>query len=742
MEPISNLPEWTKSEESTWKKGTFGFGITFQTQNIAEINKQIADKKFTFSVKIPESNTLTTDLLLGEPDIVLNYAGGPFLPNIYNQSTFDDQVQFFMNINIFGSSKSSNICLTMKDTITNLFYITASSTNSSDNSSILPSMLPVDNDFTIENIEISKFNTQLKFQSQPVFVVGNGSDFNSSLPDTSLLFDIGDDDIPVYLISKTRSDNNRVRCKPNDSSGELDNTQEQFNQSINNISSTILHMDSLVQGGTIRVIRSVVIYYLESNTPKLKFLRVDSGTLSVPASFDEADIPGAIPGVSDIFLLRNDNNTDYRIYLKNDSTNTCQIFSKNTQGTWTATMEVNDGLLLKMNDQVILDQDKITNQLTVFKTFGVPMVGVTPYLVKINEFVADFNTINKIVLLQGSGAVPKIAILASKVTDQASNVPCLLLFNIDFPDLPVPASVGVWNMNTGFIDRTQSDFCIIQSTIEKNNEGELVLKLNTVNRSKIHSYNSNNFSFELEYDKNKHNIGYHHIWNGNIAKSAAHRYGLSPFKYPTINELKSLPYNLKFPDDFNYYSFLGNTYDVGNTSDIRESDGNIGSKLPENLKFYKNFINNSHIINYIAYSAITGDNVIHPIVINSDESISMNPLYSFGNKKYGETDSQYNTVMLMSIGNSKKLDNPFIWFESNAMGLIGIRQEGNIFTNGSRTDQLDHYNNQSLWMGIFPDVIKVEDTQEKSFNDLAPSIWNFDKLNSVEMGDYLEDNEL
>jgi len=539
MKQISSLPGWTKSEESTWKKGTFGFGITFQTQNIAEINKQIADKKFTFSVKIPESNTLTTDLLLGEPDIVLNYAGGPFLSNIYNQWTFDEPPQFFMNINIFGSVKSNNICLTMKDTVTNLFYITTSSTNSSDTSSIFPSMLPVDNTFIIENIEISKFNTQLKFQNQPVFVIGNGSNFSSVLPTDSILFDIGSDDFPVFLVSKDIQNSNRIFIE---TESELSPEQDQFNAEINDISNPILHMDSIASTDFNRTVRSVVIYYKEAGMPKLKFLRTDSGSGSVPPSFQMDNISGAIDDVTDVFLLKNQSDADYRIYLKNNST--CQIFIKNSQSQWVVQSTVpNNNKLLKMNNRVILDQ---------------PAAAVTPYLEKINEFIQTFDTIDKIVSIgdgTGSAAIPKIAILASKVTNQASNVPCLLLFNIDFPDLPVPASVGIWNMNTGFIDRTKSDFCIIQSTIEKNNEEEFILKLNTLNRSKIHSYNSNNFSFELEYDKNKHNIGYHHIWNGNIAKSAAHRYGLSPFKYPTINELKSLPYNLKFPDDFNYYSF-------------------------------------------------------------------------------------------------------------------------------------------------------------------------------------------
>jgi len=740
MKAITSFSEWNPSEESTWIKGPWGFGITFGTTDFSEISKQQQKGKFHFLAKIPESNILTSNFYLGEPDIVLNSSQGPFLPNIF-------RAELVPKFNIFGSIASRNIILTMKfDSSSNsdgLFYITGSASGQSTTSEV-PFMLPVDNTNIVDNILVSDHNTQLKFQGQNNIVIGSGSGFKQTIESNDLLFDIGSPGlIPTYLISKTKdASNNRIFSRPNTG---LPPVYEQFNTAINDID-VIVQLDSIILETQSLSSRCLVICHGFPDGNRISLLTVKH-QFDNPngSSFNREDIPSSITIISNptnIFLITNNTQTNYSILIKNSTQ--AQYLTK-VSGQWTSEVtNQHNTEFLKMDQSIILKKDS-NNNLSIYKSNNVDSIlinTITTHLNEINNFISNYPNptyaIRKIICVDQNNITslntkPKVVILVESVSKAITN---LLLFNVDFPDLPISPSVGKWNMETGFIDRYPSSFdgyllLIVKSDTEEDVDGNITLKVKTINKSEINSFTSPN-DFELKYNKNIHNITFNHLFSG-AGRVAAHRFGLSPFKFPTIQELKD-DYNLKFPDDFNYYSFLGNTYDVGITSEIKDLNGDVGSKLPKNLKFYKNFINNSNIVDVIKYRT---SNNVDPIIINStNNSVIFNPNYPIDTQVI-----EKNTIILMSIGNSKKIDNPFIWFESNSWGLIGIRQEGNIFTNGARMLELDHYNNQSLWMGIFPDVIKVEDTQEKSFNDLAPSIWNFDKLNSVEMGDYLEDEE-
>jgi len=753
MKSITSLPKWNLSEESTWIKGPWGFGITFGTTDFSEISEQQQKGKFHFLAKIPETNTLTSNFYLAEPDIVLNSSQGPFLPNITESAL----VSIVPKFDIFGSIASRNIILTMKfnssGSSDGLFYITGSASGQSTTSEV-PFMLPVDNNNIVSNILVSDHNTQLKFQSQDNIVIGSGSGFKQTIESTDLLFDIGISDfIPTYLISKTKNLlNNRIFLGSFD---DIPSVYEQFNTTINDID-LILQLDSIILKTPSLCGHCLVICHRVGSVNRIKLLTVKH-QLDNPSgsSFLEEDIPSSINIISNptnIFLITNSTQTNYSILIKNNTE--AQFLTKNTSGVWIS--QVEDDItpnieFLKMDQSIILKNVSNIN-LSIYKNNNVAPVlvnTITDHLNEINNFIStnylnQTYAIKKIICVDqnnitSSNTKPKVVILVEGVSKTITN---LLLLNVDFIDLPVSPTVGKWNMETGFIDRYPPPISYPLLIIKSDTEdvaGTITLKVKTVNRSEINSFTSPD-NFELKYNKNIHNITFNHIFDTG-GRVAAHRFGLSPFKFPTIQELKDV-YNLKFPDDFNYYSFLGNTYDVGITSEIKDLNGDVGSKLPKNLKFFKNFINNSNIVDVIIYRASNGED---PIIID-DNSVIFNPDYPTDILPDQQSIvSEKNTIILMSIGNSKKIDNPFIWFESNSWGLIGIRQEGNIFTNGARFADLDHFNNQSLWMGIFPDVIKVEDNlgviNEKSFNDLAPPNWNFDKLNSVEMGDYLEDEE-
>jgi hypothetical protein len=276
--------------------------------------------------------------------------------------------------------------------------------------------------------------------------------------------------------------------------------------------------------------------------------------------------------------------------------------------------------------------------------------------------------------------------------------------------------------------------------------------------------------FFYDYDKTKHNIN-HNYFKLNSVISQSSVFGLDSTKYPTIEELKTANPKIYFPDDFNYFSFLGNTWDTISMDDIidafEESEdrivssiGNIGSKLPEELKCFKNTINDSNILEIIAYpytgygSVTTGQNgqitgisltyrsPLH--MIDDNVGFCFDYFRKLLPKNYGSPASAAHSfatspiVTLHSIGHSDKMNgNPFIWFISSGNGFVGLKENGEIFTRGTRTNEMDHLAVQTHWNGIFPHTLIDSDAGLTSFAFKAKNTnWYTEKLKTHQIGNY------
>jgi len=368
MKTITSLPGWTLSPESNWTKGAFNFGLTFPNLTTAEIQSQINAGKCHLSVKIPETNLLTTPLVLDEQNITTKPILSPFLPNGFNTERIGG-----LDIDIFGSLKSNNLIIYLKcqdpSTSVSMAYITGSKIDPLSSSSIpLPHMLQIP-DTTISSIDVSSNNIQLRLNGDSSnTIIGKASNINPSNyqetyfditytvdPSTTTTF-IAEE---YFLISKESTP--RVFVSPE--------KVEFYSPLINKITSIdggpILHIDSITKAYGTNFFRKILVHY--SNKIVLftltRDLSNDSNTIT------EETISSNITGVEQIFLLSNSETIVFEVGIK--TTNGYQKWKK--QGSISTNYQNppdNFSFINKINNTVVLAFENTTQQITNLHTVG------------------------------------------------------------------------------------------------------------------------------------------------------------------------------------------------------------------------------------------------------------------------------------------------------------------------------------------------------------------------------------
>lgn len=169
----------------------------------------------------------------------------------------------------------------------------------------------------------------------------------------------------------------------------------------------------------------------------------------------------------------------------------------------------------------------------------------------------------------------------------------------------------------------------------------------------------------------------------------------------------------KIFDSMNYYGFSYFDY-FGNPTP--PSTAELGTTRPEHLFIEGNYINNNHIVSVTTYKDSNGN-----YFVNTDGS--PNPNYQiFGN-----------VIPVLSIADSTKLNNCFVWIRAVADYVLGIRQDGTVDNISFRVSDQD---------GAFFDPFTGPCYPNRSrpgggtFEDVKPQDYD-DKLNQMKnVGSY------
>jgi len=761
-------PGWTHIERfiSGTDAGNLSVGITFSDG----VSYEYGLTKYNFSGQyIP--GAFVADFVLDEPDIMHKAGNKLFLFPFNPVSTVDRQLITNTSIDVFGSSGVYDLFLDISfvvDDSRQYYYLSRCNELYFDpevneiyyRSKDIGNLKKIKNKIDAFNI----FNHGHRIKASNNFTYSGGSiSTNLDKIDASSndIFEFNN-----YLVSSKRNNNNKRILY------QLDNPDSELINWFNDESRVIKglgYIGSFMNGKPLVSYWSddTINFYhdITTNIQGLSFDNTSSDNIHILKIMDDnnsAQVCGLRNKIFTIFGEMEISTSSSDITYQHNPTPTNKSFDS----------------LLKLDDYFLLgisfDQEDSTNNI-LFESFEVinaigsaPLNLLQEFFEKIKNIIRKYNnslniySIKKVI----SFSDKSIAVLIHLQQEYYN----LLVFHYNDEEknmlFPINSNVGEWDMRKGKIKYVNNRILTI---IEFVNDATVnaTWKSIKINGSPASAENGNfdsSFSagmtaFYYKYDKTIHNINHNYGHKSNVAV-ANQRAGLAPFRYPTIPELKN-QFGFEFPDDFNYHNFLGNTFDTISWDEIYDNiEQNkpitSGSKLPEELKFFKNTINNSNIVEVIAYPLVcpsiqNGPTATHYPFLNENGIISINKgLTYFKLIDRGDLNISHPTlfsdvahyrpiIILQSIGHSDKMnDNPFIWFESNAVGLIGIKENGEIFAVGGRATDLDHIANQSLWSGIFPHTLKSSGVDGiTSFAKTALNTdWYREKLKTRQIGNY------
>ena len=244
-----------------------------------------------------------------------------------------------------------------------------------------------------------------------------------------------------------------------------------------------------------------------------------------------------------------------------------------------------------------------------------------------------------------------------------------------FRNIPVPLSVGRWNHNLGEI---VSNFKIIETVFNQ----DQTMKLKSINGADYDQLLDSGMKANMFFNKDT---------MFSIEPTYFKQFGAChpPLKHKTVFDLKNQLNPIFYPDDFSYDEWFGNTYAI---LDNVPSEDPIWNAYPHpsiELKFLSNWIDDSNIVEIIAFKD-TDNNMPYKVI---NDQVSRNQAYS-----------TYCSMTLTNLGNSEKTKNPIAWARSYGEGFCWIRQNGAICTHGVKFDEADHYAFAPMTWGTYPDI--------------------------------------